>query len=38
LPTDPVVTTRDLPGMWRAAAAAGLALVAGAAAAFAGRR
>ncbi|MEY7981249.1 4Fe-4S dicluster domain-containing protein, partial [Streptomyces pilosus] len=28
LPPDPVVTTRDLPGMWRHAAAAGAALVA----------
>ncbi|MFF8636966.1 4Fe-4S dicluster domain-containing protein [Streptomyces pilosus] len=37
LPPDPVVTTRDLPGMWRHAAAAGAALVALAAAGFAGR-
>jgi formate dehydrogenase iron-sulfur subunit len=34
LPPDPVVTTRDLPAMWRAAALAGAALLAGAAAAF----
>ena len=27
LPPDPVVTTRDLPRMWRAAAGAALALV-----------
>ncbi|MGH7721784.1 MAG: 4Fe-4S dicluster domain-containing protein [Candidatus Dormibacteria bacterium] len=38
LPPDPVVTTRDLPEMWRTAALAGLTLLAGAAAAFAGRR
>ncbi|MFP5317569.1 MAG: 4Fe-4S dicluster domain-containing protein [Acidimicrobiia bacterium] len=35
LPADPVVTTRDLPAMWRAAAAAALALAGGIAAAFA---
>jgi formate dehydrogenase iron-sulfur subunit len=34
LPPDPVVTTRDLPAMWRAAAFAGATLLAGAAAAF----
>jgi formate dehydrogenase iron-sulfur subunit len=34
LPPDPVVTTRDLPRMWKAAAAAAGALVAGVAAAF----
>jgi formate dehydrogenase iron-sulfur subunit len=34
LPPDPVVTTRDLPAMWRTAAIAGTALVVGAAAAF----
>jgi formate dehydrogenase iron-sulfur subunit len=34
LPPDPVVPTRDLPDMWRAAALAGAALLAGAAAAF----
>jgi formate dehydrogenase iron-sulfur subunit len=34
LPPDPVVTTRDLPAMWRTAAIAGATLVAGAAAAF----
>jgi formate dehydrogenase iron-sulfur subunit len=38
LPPDPVVTTRDLPGMWRQAAVAAAALLAGAVAAFAGRR
>ncbi|MFD3625217.1 4Fe-4S dicluster domain-containing protein [Streptomyces sp. DSM 116494] len=37
LPPDPVVTTRDLPGMWRHAAAAAAALAALAAAGFAGR-
>ncbi|MFI5286268.1 MAG: 4Fe-4S dicluster domain-containing protein [Candidatus Dormibacteria bacterium] len=34
LPPDPVVTTRDLPAMWRTAAMAGAALLAGAVAAF----
>jgi formate dehydrogenase iron-sulfur subunit len=38
LPPDPVVTTRDLPGMWRTAAVAAAALVVGVAAAFAGGR
>ena len=38
LPPDPVVTTRDLPGMWRSAAAAAATLAVGAAAAFLGRR
>jgi formate dehydrogenase iron-sulfur subunit len=38
LPPDPVVTTRDLPTMWRTAAIAGLTLLAGAAAAFARAR
>jgi formate dehydrogenase iron-sulfur subunit len=38
LPPDPVVTTRDLGGMWRAAAAAGVTLAAGLAAAFLGGR
>ena len=38
LPPDPVVTTRDLPDMWRRAALAGAAMVAATAAAFAGRR
>jgi formate dehydrogenase iron-sulfur subunit len=33
LPPDPVVTTRDLPGMWRAAAGAALAVVGAVAAA-----
>ena len=36
LPPDPVVTTRDLPGMWRSAALAAGALALGVAAAFAG--
>ncbi|HWD08291.1 MAG TPA: 4Fe-4S dicluster domain-containing protein [Actinomycetota bacterium] len=39
LPPDPVSTTRDLPGAWKAAAAAAGSLLAGVAAAFlAGRR
>jgi len=38
LPPDPVVTTRDLPGMWRAAGAAAAALAALVAAAVAGGR
>jgi formate dehydrogenase iron-sulfur subunit len=38
LPPDPVVTTRDLPRMWRKAGLAALTLLAGAAAAFAGRK
>src|SRR4051794_28767091 len=39
LPPDPVVTTRDLPSMWRHVAAAAVTLVAGIGAAFAvGRR
>jgi formate dehydrogenase iron-sulfur subunit len=38
LPPDPVVTTRDLPAMWRWAGAAAGVLVAGVAVAFAGRR
>ena len=37
LPPDPVVPTRDLPGMWRVAGAAALALAAAAAAVFGGR-
>jgi formate dehydrogenase iron-sulfur subunit len=36
LPPDPVVTTRDLPSMWRSAALAAGAVVLGAAAAFLG--
>ena len=36
LPPDPVVTTRDLPAMWRTAALAAGALVVGVAAAFVG--
>jgi formate dehydrogenase iron-sulfur subunit len=36
LPPDPVVTTRDLPGMWKTAAAAAGALALGVAAAFLG--
>jgi formate dehydrogenase iron-sulfur subunit len=38
LPPDPVVTTRDLPAMWRHAAAASVAVAAGIVAAFLGRR
>ena len=38
LPPDPVVTTRDLPGAYRMAAAAAGALLAGVAAAFVGGR
>jgi formate dehydrogenase iron-sulfur subunit len=38
LPPDPVVTTRDLPAMYRRAALAALGLAAGVAACFAGRR
>jgi formate dehydrogenase iron-sulfur subunit len=38
LPPDPVVTTRDLPGMYRSMALAAGALLAGVAAAFAGGR
>ena len=38
LPPDPVVTTRDLPRMWRRAGLSALTLLAGAAAAFLGRR
>jgi formate dehydrogenase iron-sulfur subunit len=38
LPPDPVVTTRDLPTMWRNAALAGATLLAGAAVAFARSR
>ncbi len=38
LPPDPVVTTRDLPRMWRNVAVAAGALVAGVATAFAGAR
>ena len=38
LPPDPVVTTRDLPGMWRSAGAAAAALAVGVVAAFARRR
>jgi formate dehydrogenase iron-sulfur subunit len=37
LPPDPVVTTRDLPAMWRRAGAAAVLLAAGVAVAFAGR-
>jgi Fe-S-cluster-containing dehydrogenase component len=36
LPPDPVVTTRDLPAMWRKAGIAGLAMAAAAAVAFLG--
>jgi formate dehydrogenase iron-sulfur subunit len=38
LPPDPVVTTKDLPTMWRKAGLAAVALLAGAVAAFAGGR
>ncbi|MFF5232816.1 4Fe-4S dicluster domain-containing protein [Dactylosporangium sp. NPDC000521] len=38
LPPDPVVTTRDLPAMWRRAGFAALAMAAAAVAAFAGGR
>jgi formate dehydrogenase iron-sulfur subunit len=38
LPPDPVVTTRDLPAMWRAAASAALALAGAVAVAFLPRR
>jgi formate dehydrogenase iron-sulfur subunit len=38
LPPDPVVTTRDLPTMWKNAALAAATLLAGAVAAFSGRR
>jgi formate dehydrogenase iron-sulfur subunit len=38
LPPDPVVTTRDLPAMWRRAGVAAGVLAAGVALAFAGRR
>jgi formate dehydrogenase iron-sulfur subunit len=38
LPPDPVVTTRDLPDMWRHAAVAAVTLAAGAIASFIGRR
>ncbi len=38
LPPDPVVTTKDLPAMWRHAGVASLGLAAGVAACFLGRR
>jgi formate dehydrogenase iron-sulfur subunit len=38
LPPDPIVTTRDLPAMWRYAGAAAAALAAGAIAAFGAAR
>ena len=38
LPPDPVVTTRDLPEMWRKAGLAALTMLAGAAVVFGGRR
>ena len=38
LPPDPIVTTRDLPQMWRTAGVAALTLLAGAVSAFVGRR
>ena len=37
LPPDPVVTTRDLPEMWRKAGLAALAMLAGAVAVFGAR-
>jgi formate dehydrogenase iron-sulfur subunit len=37
LPPDPVVTTRDLPAMWRRAAVAALGVAAGIAVSFVGR-
>jgi formate dehydrogenase iron-sulfur subunit len=36
LPPDPVVTTRDLPAMWKRAGLAALTMLAGAVAVFAG--
>jgi formate dehydrogenase iron-sulfur subunit len=38
LPPDPVVTTRDLPDMWRRAGLAAVTAVAGAVAVFLGGR
>ncbi len=38
LPPDPIVCSQDLPQMWRTAAVAAVSLLAGAVAAFAGRR
>jgi formate dehydrogenase iron-sulfur subunit len=38
LPPDPVVTTRELPTMWRDVALAATALLAGGLAAFLGKR
>jgi formate dehydrogenase iron-sulfur subunit len=38
LPPDPIVTTRDLPSMWRHAAVAAAALAAGVALSFVGGR
>jgi formate dehydrogenase iron-sulfur subunit len=38
LPPDPIVTTRDLPAMWKHAALAALAFAGGAVASFLGRR
>ena len=38
LPPDPVVTTKDLPAMWKKAGLAALALLGGAAASFLGGR
>ena len=38
LPPDPVVTTRDLPDMWKKAGLASLAMLGGAAASFVGGR
>jgi formate dehydrogenase iron-sulfur subunit len=38
LPPDPIVTTRDLPAMWRQAGVAALTMAAAAVVAFVGRR
>ncbi|MFC5927122.1 4Fe-4S ferredoxin, partial [Micromonospora vulcania] len=38
LPPDPVVTTRDLPAMWKSAGLAALTMAAATALAFLGRR
>jgi formate dehydrogenase iron-sulfur subunit len=38
LPPDPIVTTKDLPAMWKKAGLASLALLGGAVASFIGGR
>jgi formate dehydrogenase iron-sulfur subunit len=38
LPPDPVVTTKDMPAMWRRAGLAALTMAAAVVVAFAGRR